>query len=138
LKSFVFLSHVCFCKFYNFSELFLLSFQFERDGYLVFEDFFTPEEVAEMHKAGRHLCVQAPKEDRKVFSGVDQSENQVGVDIMFSHIFLEQRSKVVNDLNFIFRVVRNISSNRVTRFVISSRKVLLIRTMSCSSHRSLH
>jgi hypothetical protein len=30
-----------------------------------------------MHKAGRHLCVQAPKEDRKVFSTTDQADNQV-------------------------------------------------------------
>lgn len=57
----------------------MLSLQFERDGYLVFEDFFNLDEVAEMHKAGRHLCNQAPKEDRKVFSTTESEGSQVGV-----------------------------------------------------------
>jgi hypothetical protein len=38
----------------------------------VLEGFFTAPEVYEMQKAGRALCSQAPKEDRKVF------QDQVG------------------------------------------------------------
>lgn len=46
---------------------------------MVFDDFFSPAEVAEMLKAGRHLCAQAPKEDRKIFSTTDPESSQVGV-----------------------------------------------------------
>lgn len=74
-------------------------FQFERDGYMVFDDFFTPAEVAEMLKAGRHLCAQAPKEERKIFSTTDSESTQVGVwvqnkvklDFTFFYVFLEPR-----------------------------------------------
>jgi len=50
--------------------------RFERDGYMVFDDFYSPAEVAEMHKAGRALCFQAPKEDRKIFSTTDPESSQ--------------------------------------------------------------
>ena len=46
---------------------------------MVFDDFYSPVEVAEMLRAGRHLCAQAPKEDRKVFSTTDPESSQVGV-----------------------------------------------------------
>jgi hypothetical protein len=48
---------------------------------MVFDDFYSPAEVAEMLKAGRHLCAQAPKEDRKIFSTTDPETSQVGVQI---------------------------------------------------------
>lgn len=41
--------------------------RFDRDGYMVFEDFYSPEEVDEMRKAGRAFPFQAPKEDRCLF-----------------------------------------------------------------------
>jgi len=45
----------------------------------VFEDFFSEEEVEEMLKAGKALCSQAPKEERKVFSSTDAESSQVRV-----------------------------------------------------------
>jgi ectoine hydroxylase-related dioxygenase (phytanoyl-CoA dioxygenase family) len=44
-----------------------ISDRFQRDGYLVLEDFYSPSEVQEMLNAGRLLPSQAPKEDRCVF-----------------------------------------------------------------------
>lgn len=41
--------------------------RFDRDGYMVFEDFYSPEEIDEMLKAGRDFPFQAPKEDRCTF-----------------------------------------------------------------------
>lgn len=52
-------------------------FQFERDGYLVFENFYSPVEIAEMLKAGKNLYSQAPKEERKIFSSKDPESSQV-------------------------------------------------------------
>lgn len=43
---------------------------------MVFEDFYSPEEVDEMRKAGRAFPFQAPKEDRCLF------QNQVLVYIL--------------------------------------------------------
>lgn len=43
----------------------------------MFENFYSPEEVAEMLKAGRNLCSQAPKEERKIFSTTDPECSQV-------------------------------------------------------------
>lgn len=60
-------------------SIFVIYFQFERDGYLVFEDFYSEEEVDEMLKAGKALCSQAPKEERKVFSSTDAESSQVRV-----------------------------------------------------------
>jgi hypothetical protein len=45
----------------------LIFLQFDRDGYLILDDFFSPAEVAEMLKAGRALPMQAPKEERCAF-----------------------------------------------------------------------
>lgn len=51
--------------------------QFERDGYLVLDDFYSEDEIDEMLNAGRDFCSQAPKEERRVFSAVDSSTAQV-------------------------------------------------------------
>ncbi|CRL07151.1 CLUMA_CG020144, isoform A [Clunio marinus] len=50
--------------------------RFERDGYVVLEDFYSSEEVAEMLTAGRNLCFEAPKEERKVFSTTSPESSQ--------------------------------------------------------------
>lgn len=41
------------------------------------EDFFSEAEVAEMLGAGKAMCFDAPKEQRKVFSTTDPSTSQV-------------------------------------------------------------
>jgi len=46
---------------------------------LVLEDFYSPDEISEMLKAGRSLCSQAPKDERKVFSTTESEGSQVGV-----------------------------------------------------------
>lgn len=55
------------------------------------EDFYSPEEVDEMLRAGRGLCAQAPKEERKVFSTTDPELSQVSKnlsDIEFFELYL--------------------------------------------------
>lgn len=99
-------------------------FQFERDGFMVFDDFFSPVEIAEMLKAGRALCHQAPKEDRKVFSTTDPETSQV------IFIIYDDQSRETNFFLFIFRIATNISSIQATKFAISSKLELLIRTMN--------
>ena len=54
---------------------------------MVFEDFYSPEEVEEMRKAGRAFPFQAPKEDRCSF------QNQVG-------LFMTFHSPLGNIINF--------------------------------------
>lgn len=99
-----------------------------------------------MHKAGRHLCSQAPKEDRKIFSTTEHGDAQVGVEFEI-HVF-QLHSLVIHINNmyirfsvsmislakptFIYRVVKSTSSNREKRFVTFSRKALLIKTTNCS------
>ncbi|XP_037940924.1 phytanoyl-CoA dioxygenase domain-containing protein 1 homolog [Teleopsis dalmanni] len=39
-------------------------------GYIILENFLTEDEVAELYKAGRTLCLEAPKANRKIFSTV--------------------------------------------------------------------
>lgn len=51
-------------------------FQFNRDGFYVIEDFLTPEETEELHKTGKTLCIEAPKENRKIFSTTNSESNQ--------------------------------------------------------------
>uniref|UniRef100_T1GL17 Uncharacterized protein n=1 Tax=Megaselia scalaris TaxID=36166 RepID=T1GL17_MEGSC len=49
---------------------------FNRDGFYVIEDFLTPEETEELHKTGKTLCIEAPKENRKIFSTTNSESNQ--------------------------------------------------------------
>lgn len=60
-------------------KFFLSSFvdspQFEKDGYVVLEDFFKPEEVDELKSAGEEFTTNLPSEkDRKIFNTVDQQQ----------------------------------------------------------------
>lgn len=107
------------------SYFYFIRFQFERDGFMVFDDFYSPAEIAEMLKAGRALCHQAPKEDRKIFSTTDPETSQVRVRIEFYMI-----AKYKQNFSFIFRIVTNILSSLATKFATFSRLELLIRTTS--------
>lgn len=59
------------------------------NGYVVIEDFLTPEETEELYKSGRALCMEAPKSDRTIFSTIN-SEKQQSKD----KYFLESGNKV--------------------------------------------
>ncbi|XP_055379168.1 phytanoyl-CoA dioxygenase domain-containing protein 1 [Condylostylus longicornis] len=50
--------------------------ELEENGYFIIEDFLTPEEIQELYEAGKQLCLDAPKEDRKVFSTTKQADFQ--------------------------------------------------------------
>lgn len=45
--------------------------EFVENGFVVIDDFLTPEEVEELHNAGKKLCLEAPQEERKIFSTVN-------------------------------------------------------------------
>lgn len=83
------------------------------------EDFFSEDEVAEMLGAGKAMCFDAPKEQRKVFSTTDPSTSQVidtiNILIKISLIMLSI---------YIFRIKKRILLNRVTKSVISLKLVL--------------
>ncbi|KAG5669567.1 hypothetical protein PVAND_017454 [Polypedilum vanderplanki] len=48
--------------------------RFDRDGYLIVDDFFSSSEVSELLKAGRTLPKQAPKEDRSAFQNQNRDK----------------------------------------------------------------
>lgn len=48
----------------------------EANGYAVIEDFLKPDEIEQLLEAGKKLCLEAPQEDRKVFSGVNSDKAQ--------------------------------------------------------------
>jgi len=50
--------------------------ELEENGYFVIENFLTPEDIQELIEAGKNLCLEAPKEDRKVFSTLKQADFQ--------------------------------------------------------------
>lgn len=99
-------------------------FQFERDGYIQFEDFYSSEEIDEMLKAGKAMCSQAPKEDRKIFSTTDPESSQVCSDLQF--IRVDKKHVFVN-----FRIAKSISSSRAIKSAIFSKPVPLEATTSC-------
>ena len=51
--------------------------QFQEDGYVVIDDFLTPDEVDELHAAGCALSMEAPQEERKIFSAANAGGAQV-------------------------------------------------------------
>lgn len=54
----------------------LISLQFTENGYVVLEDFITPEEVAALKEAGNKLCQDAAADDaRIVFASVNNNMN---------------------------------------------------------------
>ena len=59
------------------------------DGYVVIDDFLTPEEIEEIHEAGKNFHTEAPKEERRIFSTVN-SENTQSKDTYF----LESGNKI--------------------------------------------
>ena len=81
------------------------------------EDFFSAAEVAEMLGAGKAMCFDAPKEQRKVFSTTDPSTSQVinGINYILIILF---------NINYIFRIKKLILLSLVTRCVISLKLVL--------------
>lgn len=48
----------------------------DEQGYVVIENFLTPDEIDELKEAGRTLCRDAPQEDRKTFSAANNSNAQ--------------------------------------------------------------
>lgn len=48
--------------------------ELEENGYVVLEDFLTPDEVNELRAAGDNLCNEAPEESRVVFSTLPNCE----------------------------------------------------------------
>lgn len=50
--------------------------QLNENGYIVIEDFLTPEEVDSLFQAGRALCMEAPQTNRKIFSTIKQEDAQ--------------------------------------------------------------
>ncbi|XP_036213417.2 uncharacterized protein Phyhd1 isoform X3 [Bactrocera oleae] len=48
--------------------------ELNQNGFVVIEDFLTPSEIDELYLAGRALCLDAPQENRKVFSTVNQKD----------------------------------------------------------------
>jgi hypothetical protein len=44
---------------------------------VVLENFYSKDEIDEMLKAGREFCVEAQKEERRVFSAVESQKAQV-------------------------------------------------------------
>lgn len=107
-----------------------LLFQFERDGYITFEDFYSPEEVNEMLKAGKAMCSQAPKEDRKIFSTTDAESSQVSSDLQL--IRVDKKRVFVNS-----RIAKSISSSQAIKFATSSRLVPLEAITNCWCRKSL-
>ncbi|XP_016845528.1 phytanoyl-CoA dioxygenase [Nasonia vitripennis] len=62
--------------------------QFEKDGYVVLEDFFKPEEVDELKSAGEEFTTNLPSEkDRKIFNTVDQQQSK-------DRYFLDSANKI--------------------------------------------
>lgn len=55
--------------------LFLLSRQYDVNGFAVIEDFLTEEEANELREAGLELCKNAPENDRKVFNTENKSSH---------------------------------------------------------------
>ncbi|XP_018784592.1 PREDICTED: phytanoyl-CoA dioxygenase domain-containing protein 1 homolog isoform X1 [Bactrocera latifrons] len=51
-----------------------LGAKLNQNGFVVIEDFLTPSEIDELYLAGRALCLDAPQENRKVFSTVNQKD----------------------------------------------------------------
>lgn len=83
----------------------------------MFENFYSPAEIAEMFKAGKNLCSQAPKEERKIFSSKDPECSQVSVHVT-------DLINVHHCAIFHFRTVINILSNLETKFDTSSKPEL--------------
>lgn len=50
--------------------------QLEENGYVIIDDFLTPEEINELKEAGNSLCEEAPKEGIKVFSTLNGAKAQ--------------------------------------------------------------
>jgi hypothetical protein len=46
-----------------------------KDGIVVIKDFCSPEEVSELHEAGKKMCHEAPKKDRTIFSSAANSSH---------------------------------------------------------------
>ncbi|XP_014237392.1 phytanoyl-CoA dioxygenase-like isoform X1 [Trichogramma pretiosum] len=62
--------------------------QFEKDGFVVLENFFKPEEVDELKSAGEEFTTNLPPEkDRKVFDTVNQRQSK-------DQYFLESANKI--------------------------------------------
>ncbi|KAJ8668679.1 hypothetical protein QAD02_010342 [Eretmocerus hayati] len=62
--------------------------QLDKDGFVVLEDFFKPEEVDELKGAGEELTLNLPSEqDRKIFNTVDLQQNK-------EQYFLDSANKV--------------------------------------------
>ncbi|KAM7363061.1 phytanoyl-CoA dioxygenase domain containing 1 [Cochliomyia hominivorax] len=50
--------------------------EINENGYIVIEDFLTPEEVDELFKSGRALCMEAPQANRKIFNTTEHQDAQ--------------------------------------------------------------
>jgi hypothetical protein len=65
------------------------TFQFNQDGYVVLDDFLTPEEVEELREAGNGLIQNIPQETHKaVFSTTDSQ--QVANGMLFYYVKLTE------------------------------------------------
>ncbi|XP_034937888.1 phytanoyl-CoA dioxygenase domain-containing protein 1 homolog [Chelonus insularis] len=54
-----------------------IQLQLEKNGFVVLEDFFLPEEIDEMKSSGESLTSNLPPEnERKIFNTVDQQQNK--------------------------------------------------------------
>jgi len=63
--------------------------EINENGYIILEDFLTPEEVLELYQAGKALCFDAPATNRKIFSTVNNSDTHSK-----EEYFLESGDKV--------------------------------------------
>lgn len=79
-----------------------------------------------MRRAGRGLCAQAPKEERKIFSTTEQSQ-----------VSCEPGPPGNYNSKHIFRAAKDISSNPAIRFATSSRRAPSTATTSFWCPRSL-
>lgn len=62
-------------------------FQLNEVGYVVIEDFLSPDEVDELSSAGRALCMDVPAGERKVFSTMNGAQNK-------ENYFIESADKI--------------------------------------------
>lgn len=62
--------------------------QFQKDGYVVLEDFLTPQEVEELKSSGEEFTTNLPPEkERKIFNAIDVQQNR-------DQYFLDSSDKV--------------------------------------------
>lgn len=63
-----------FCFFLGWRWFWHKKKQFNQNGFAVIENFLSVDEILAIFEAGQKLCIDAPKEDRKIFSADRQEK----------------------------------------------------------------